>query len=375
MSKKAKTIGLLAGILLILVIAYASLLIYNAQKQKEEEAAAEEKENGILISEMEKDKITGFSYQINDADYSADVFTFQKKGDNWKYKADEAFPVSHSMVDAKLTILSKVYAKRVLEQKTGDLSKYGLDAPRLTVSATDGNQLVTYLIGDYNANSQTYYLKIKDRDEIYTVDGTLWLAFSLDLYDMAQVEEVPEIQTDHITHVQIKNAEDTVDFTFRREGTETDEKSQKVTITGTWYIEDGNGTLVKANASKTQLLMNILSGFEYNREVNYNCSEEELASYGLDQPVAELTIDYTIDEVDMKSVEQVELEDNLNEIHYETNSVEKQYRLLIGGSSSSYTYEDDCFAISNLSKAVVTVEATNVELLEGLRTADYIAAE
>ncbi len=370
MSKKAKTMGILGGLLLILVIAYASLFIYNARQQSGEE----ESEEGILIGELDAADITGFAFQVNAEDFENDVYTFHKSGDSWMYKDDSKFPVNQNVAEAKVTVLSAVYAKRLLEENPSDLSKYGLDEPVLTVSATDGRQTITYLVGDYNANTETYYIKIKDDPNVYTADGSLWVAFSMNLYDMAKVEEVPEIQLDHITHVNIQNGTDELDFTFNREGTEEEASTGKVTITGTWYIKDESGAIVPANSSKTQLLMNLLIELEYLSEINYNSSESELESYGLLSPSATVTIDYTVDEVDLKTVEQVEVDENVNEIAYETNSVEKQYVLKIGGSSSSYTYNDDYFATAGGSSAVMTVDASTVEMLKGLRAEDYISA-
>lgn len=371
MSKQTKTMLGMASILLVLVIAFFSIVIYSGQQERENEEAEAKKEEGIIISRLEQEKIQGFSFQVNAEDFDNEVYTFKKVGDTWFYNEDQKFPVNQSVVEAKTKVLSEMCAQRVIEKQTGDLAKYGLDDPILSVSVTNGKNVITYLLGDYNANSETYYLKIKDQNEIYTVDGSLWVGFSLNLSDLAQMDEFPEIQEDHIKKVNIKNTYDDVTFVFEQTGTEEDKTTGKITYTGTWYVEDLKGNLVKANQSKTALLMSILTKIEYANLADYDTTEEDMVSYGLKEPNTMVTIDYTVDEVDMDTVKQVAVGNNINTIEYETYSVDYQMVFTIGGSSEMVTYEDDYFVQTNQSKMIVTIDADTASVLAGVRTVDY----
>lgn len=370
MSKQTKTMVAMCGLLLVLLIAFASIVIYSGQQENTDENTAED---GIVISRLKKEDIAGFSFQVNNEDFDDGVYAFKKVGDTWYYNEDEQFPVNQSVADAKTTVLSELTAKRVIEKQTDDLSKYGLDTPIVTVSVTNGTSVITYLVGDYNANSETYYLKVKDQNEIYTVDGTLWMAFSMELYDFANIEEFPEIQTDHIVNVTIENAKNVARFSFQREGSETDEETGVTTYKGTWYVETEAGELVKANQSKTELLMSILANMEYASLVDYDCSAEDITAYGLNEPAVQITVNYTVDEVLMDTVQKVEVCDGVNVVEYETESVDHQLTMKIGDSSEAVNFKEEYFLWVNDGKSMVTIDADTAAVLAGIVGEEYAA--
>ncbi|MEI3413464.1 MAG: hypothetical protein V8Q57_09930 [Blautia sp.] len=54
----------------------------------------------------------------------------------------------------------------------------------------------------------------------------------------------------------------------------------------------------------------LFSSLAYASYVNYNCSESELAQYGLDKPYAEITVDYQEEAPDEENTEDVESADS-----------------------------------------------------------------
>lgn len=374
MSKKTKRLAILLGILVVLAAVYGVILVANQRQAKKEAEEADIAENGFLVKEMDVDKITGFSYQHpHDEEFSDQTYVFTKQGKKWYYKDDKDFPVNQTVLDTKLEDISKVYAKRLLEETDENFAAYGLDHPALIVSVTDGKETVTYNIGNYNEATADYYMNVEGTDKVYTVDATLWVAFGMELYDMVQMDKFPEIQLDHITRMQIKNADQELDFSFEVTGSNTDSQTGKVTNTGTWYIQDAEGKRVKANQNRTTALASSLVDLSYVQEVAYDCPDDKLADYGLADPNVTVTIDYTVEEVDMSSVQQVEIEENLNEIHYDSETVEKQLTLLVGNATEGYIFTDDYYVKTGDDSSIVTIETALAETLMGLQRDDFVA--
>ncbi len=375
MSKKTKRLVILLGLLAVLAAVYGIVLTVNHRQARKEAEEEEIAENGFLVKEMDMDKITGFSYQHpHDEEFSDKTYVFVKQGKKWHYKDDENFPVNQTVLDTKLEDLSKVYAKRLLEETDENFAAYGLDDPSLIVSVTDGKETITYNIGNYNETTADYYMNIDGTQKVYTVDATLWVAFGMELYDMVQMDKFPEIQADHITHLNVKTADQEMDLTFEVTGTNTDSKTGKITNTGIWHVKDGEGKSVKANQSRTNALVASLVDLSYVQEVEYNCQEDGLAAYGLDHPNAVITIDYTVEEVDMSSVEQVEIQENLNEIHYDSEVVDKQLVLQIGNATDGYIFTDDYYVKTSAGNSIMTIEAATAETLIKLQRDDFVAA-
>ncbi len=376
MSKKAKRLVILLAVLVALGAVYGVVAVYNHKQQEKADREAEIAENGFLVKEMDKDQITGFSYQHpHDDEFSDTKYTFVKEGQKWYYKDDKDFPVSQTVLETKLEDLSKVYAKRLLEETDENFATYGLDDPDLLISVSDGRETVTYQIGHYNESTADYYMNIKGTEQVYTVDGTLPVAFGMELYDMVKTKKFPEIRTDQISRVNIKTPERELEFTFDVTDTKTDSETGRTINVGDWYIVNDQGERVKANQSKTSVLISAITGISYVQEVEYNCPEDKLKDYGLDAPAVVITIDYTEEKVDTATIEQRPVGENINEIHYETDTLEKHLTLSLGNTTDTFTFTDDYYAKTSEDNSVLTIEAAVAELFMELNSQDYIVPD
>ncbi len=380
MSKKTKTMLLTLGVLAVLGAVLAGVLLLHRSNEEKDAAQQDLEENGIVIDTNDKDKIVSFSYTNKDPGYENGTFVFEKNGDKWIYAGDREFPLTQDLVQAKVDVLEKVYARRVVEESCQDLGKYGLDDPVMTVAFTDGSHDKTYYIGDYNASAQGYYMYMDGSETVYMVDGTLWGTYSVELYDMAAIPSYPSLSSDHFTHVtfEIKGG-DTLDFYFERDPdtgeTPKPYENGKKTITGKWYILDKDGNKTAANASRASILMSSLVDLEYVREVTYHATEEDRETFGLTDPAVKITIVYTEDVMDENTISQTQVEDNLSETQWDTREEEKTVVINIGDMTDSYTYSDDYYVQLDGMKEVVTLDESTVEIFSRLKLVDYIAGK
>lgn len=99
--------------------------------------------------------------------------SFEKVGDEWAIVEPAAYKTDGEMVRVLANKLESLDAIRVIEKRTNDLNKYGLDNPRLsvTLSLINGTEK-TLLIGEETASKYQYYVKDSQKDVICTLSHT-----------------------------------------------------------------------------------------------------------------------------------------------------------------------------------------------------------
>lgn len=242
--KKHRSLLILTGVLVILILAYLGLGSYNKKQEQKEGTKAQEK----IVTVTDIPDIREISYQ-----YEGNDFAFAKNKEMWTYTKDKAFPVAQSYIDAMASAFGNITAVRELEE-IDKLSDYGLEEPKYTVHLKDGEGTETIL---YFGNSveENYYMTLDDKEKVYTVSGTILDTISYELNDFLQKETLPVIGSSNLKKVIIteKGAQTIYD---------SGEESQKETLTA---IAGGFGAA------------------SFGTCVEYAVKDEKLASYGLDE--------------------------------------------------------------------------------------------
>lgn len=244
--KKKRSMYLLLGVLVLLVIVYFALQAFN-KNQQEKEAKKTESEK-IQITDIDKNDIAGLSYTDGSS-----TMNFIKDDGTWKVKDNGDFPLSQSQVEAMVTSAGQLTAVRKLSD-ADNISDYGLDQPQYTVTLKDSDGKETkLLIGD--TTGEDYYVMAEGKDTVYTIGSSLvqGLVFSLD--DLLQKETFPTVSTSEIQKVVITH-----------NGTETVYQSK--------------------NAGDEDALSTIgggLGAVSFSKCVDYSLTEDKLSQYGLDE--------------------------------------------------------------------------------------------
>ncbi|MCF0134154.1 MAG: DUF4340 domain-containing protein [Blautia sp.] len=219
----------------------------------------------------------------------AEEMVFQKSGDSWVYPENAGFPVDEQQIDSIFAKLADVIPERVLEEP-GELEEYGLDNPALsiTLKKTDETSF-TYLFGDTNSSTGDAYLQVEGEDAIYTVDGDIPESMQFSLYDVAEMEELPTVDSGSITKLSVqKNGEDFVTF----------QKDEETGIVWKMILEDGTESAV--DSTQLNSLTATATGLSYASMADY--PDDDLAKYGLEEPAAEIVLNYE-EEVEIESEE------------------------------------------------------------------------
>ena len=245
----------------------------NTYVSKEEKTESSEEESKTEVFSMKTDDIKSLEFIVDKKEV-----TFEKKDDSWVKKDETAFPVNQTTLDSAASAIETVEADRVLED-VEDLTEYGLDSPSNTVTVDTADGTTKFNIGDENTSTNQYYISKDDDDStVYVVAADTVSPFMNSLYDYAQGEDFPTIDSSTVKKVQVSENKDSYVLEENSDG-------------ATWDVS-GDGSSDKESADTTAA-GNVTSGlgsFAFDQFVNYNA--EDLSQYGLDKPYATITVDY-----------------------------------------------------------------------------------
>ena len=273
--KRFKKLGILLGLLAVLCIATFALSRY---EEKQEQI----RNSDEIILEIPGDSVTALSWE-----YSGGSLAFNRTDEGWKYREDEAFPVSEEKVNAILEKFEDFGVTFIIED-VEDYSQYGLDDPEATLHLTTAEQSYDIRLGDFSRMDEQRYIDIGD--------GNVYL-----------VREDPMDYIDSslsamILHDDTPGFEKVVDITFS--GSEnytvvrTDESTDTYNPEDDIYFVERNGETVPLDTGKVRTYLNTVTSLDLLDYVTYNATEEELQTCGLDEPMLSVTVNYTYTETD-----------------------------------------------------------------------------
>ena len=270
MKKSTKLVSAVV-VLAVLGGVYVGLNTYVSKEEKTESSSEEESKTEVFSVKTDDIKSLGFIVDKK-------AVTFEKKDDSWVKEDETDFPVNQTTLDSAASAIETVEADRVLED-VEDLTEYGLDSPSNTVTVDTADGTTKFDIGDENTSTNQYYISRDDDDStVYVVAADTVSPFMNSLYDYAQGEDFPTIDSSTVKKVQVSEDKDSYVLEENSDG-------------ATWDVS-GDGSSDKESADTTAA-GNVTSGlgsFAFDQFVNYNA--EDLSQYGLDKPYATITVDY-----------------------------------------------------------------------------------
>ena len=341
MKKSTKLVSAVV-VLAVLGGVYVGLNTYVSKEEKAESSSEEESKTEVFSVKTDDIKSLGFIVDKKEV-------TFEKKDDSWVKKDETAFPVNQTTLDSAASAIETVEADRVLED-VEDLAEYGLDSPSNTVIVDTADGTTKLNIGDENTSTNQYYISKDDDDStVYVVAADTVSPFMNSLYDYAQGEDFPTIDSSTVKKVQVSEDEDSYVLEENSDG-------------ATWDVS-GDGSSDKESADTTAA-GNVTSGlgsFAFDQFVNYNA--ENLSQYGLDKPYATITVDYqeeveddstdstesgendsTASESDSENSDTTDTDSSSGDADSKTTTVDKQLVIYVGdeaGDGSRYVTVDN----------------------------------
>ena len=341
MKKSTKLVSAVV-VLAVLGGTYVGLNTYVSKEEKTESSSEEESKTEVFS--VKTDDIKSLEFIVDKKET-----TFEKKDDSWVKKDETAFPVNQTTLDSAASAIEKVEADRVLED-VEDLTEYGLDSPSNTVTVDTADGTTKLNIGDENTSTNQYYISKDDDDStVYVVAADTVSPFMDSLYDYAQGEDFPTIDSSTVKKVQVSGNKDSYVLEENSDG-------------ATWNVSsDGSSDKESADTTAAGNVTSGLGSFAFDQFVNYNA--EDLSQYGLDKPYATITVDYqeevkndgtdstesgendsTASESDSESSDTTDTDSSSEDADSKTTTVDKQLVIYVGdeaGDGSRYVTVDN----------------------------------
>lgn len=228
MKKQKKQFLIFVIVLLVAVLTYIGLTVYN--KKSEEKKAQEEADATIYLTDgITSEDVVSFSY-----DYDGTQLEFEYEDGVWYYAADHSINIDQDAVLNMLNTLTGSTADLVTES-ADDLSEFGLDQPVKTVTLHTAEQTVTVLGGDHNEVMGQYYAMREGTDAVYLVTVSVETTFDLGLDGLIVVEETTED-----TEVVLEEATETL----------SESSTENVSEDATEEVADGSTEDVQENPTE-----------------------------------------------------------------------------------------------------------------------------
>lgn len=270
MKKSTKLVSAVV-VLAVLGGVYVGLNTYVSKEEQTESSSEEENKTEVFSVKTEDIKSLEFIVDKKET-------TFEKKDDSWVKKDETDFPVNQTTLDSAASAIETVEADRVLKN-VDNLTEYGLDSPSNTITVDTSDGTTKFNIGDENTSTNQYYITKDDDDStVYVVAASTVTPFMDSLYDYAQGEDFPTIDSSTVKKVQVSEDKDSYVLEENSDG-------------ATWDVSsDGSSDKETADTTAAGNVTSGLRNFAFDQFVDYNA--EDLSKYGLDKPYATITVDY-----------------------------------------------------------------------------------
>lgn len=284
MRKKARTLVILAVVLVLCIGAYIAVTVYNnAQARK----AADEAKAKVLWPDGRGAPVA-ISYTTEDK-----TLSFVREDGTWKVADNKDFPLTQASLTGLASALEHLTAVRTFDAAS-DLSAYGLDKPKYTVTADDSEgRVLTLRIG--SETNGDYYAMTQDGGKIHTISSSVVDNLKPDYLGMITLDTLPSFSSTSIETLTVTDG--TASLTLSQHKNKDD--------TYTWFVVRGDAVTaadeitVDASVGKTpeKLIDAAAKAVSYIRFTScaaYKPDDAELKTFGLDTPRLTVRADYTV---------------------------------------------------------------------------------
>ena len=268
MRKKQRTLCILLGVFALVCI--AAVLV-----SRHEEKVEQIKNSGETILSIPSDTVTALSWTNEDG-----TFSFAKDG-AWVYDGDSAFPVDEEKINNLLSQFENFTAAFVIDD-VEDYAQYGLDEPVCTIHITAGEESHTVELGDFSKMDEQRYISIGD-GKAYLVSHDPLDEFGAVLRDLIRDDTIPEFDT--VKQIAFSGEES---YTIRYDEAGTSICADDV------YFTDGT----PLDTDTVNEWLTALRSLDLTNYVSYSATDEELQTFGLDNPALTVALDYSSSDED-----------------------------------------------------------------------------
>lgn len=266
---RSKRLSILLCVLVIFCVLTLGVSKYEERKEKI-------KNSDEIIMELNSEDVTELSWE-----YESETLAFHKD-ENWLYDEDEHFPVNEEKINQLLKNFQSFGVSFIIEDAE-DLSQYGLSDPLCKIHIGLGEETYEVSLGNYSEMDEERYVSIGDGN-VYLVKDDPLDSFDVELSDMIQHDEIPEF--DLVTEIQFAGSEN-------YKAVYNEENEVTYSTKDVYFVKEDSGEL-PLDTENIENYVDVIRELKLTNYVSYNAADEELKTYGLDNPDLTVTLQYRV---------------------------------------------------------------------------------
>jgi hypothetical protein len=196
--------------LLVATAAFAILagLLYWSDHRKPSAEAANPADAAPSILKLDENLITKLELKKKDAP----EIQLTKSGSDWKITEPKTFAADQSTISSMLSTISSLNADRLIDDKSSDLQRYGLDHPSLEVDVTEkDNKSQRLLLGNETPTGSAAYTALAGDARVFTVAGYHKTSLDKTLNDLRD-KRLLTVSPDKISQLEIAGPNGDIEF-------------------------------------------------------------------------------------------------------------------------------------------------------------------
>lgn len=196
--------------LLVATAAFAILagLLYWSDHRKPSAEAANPADAAPSILKLDENSITKLELKKKDAP----EIQLNKSGSDWKITEPKALAADQSTVSGMLATLSSLSSERLVEEKSSDLQRYGLEHPSLELDFSEkDNKSQRLLLGDDTPTGNATYAALAGDPRVFTIAGYHKTSLEKSLNDLRD-KRLLTVTPDKVSRLEIAGSNGEIEF-------------------------------------------------------------------------------------------------------------------------------------------------------------------
>lgn len=199
--KRSRNLLILLVVLLLLGGCYLFLKYRPVKNTADDSNTTKTAAQSIVLAKLDTAKLNLIRIQS-----SRGSLSLRHKASGWVADSASGIKLEQYTIDSLASNISNLSALQEIETAPADLAQYGLDNPRVTVTARESDQKqIIIRVGDETPTGNAYYAMVQGDPKVYTISGYVGQSFDVTLDDLRD-KSLPAINTQELEYLLIAPA-------------------------------------------------------------------------------------------------------------------------------------------------------------------------
>ena len=192
----------------VVFLGLAGTLYWSDHRKPSAEAAKPDADAAPSILKLDENSITKVELKKKDAV----PITLAKSGSDWNITEPRPLGTDQATVSGMLSTISSLNSDRLVDEKAGDLQRYGLSAPAFEVDVTEkDNKTQRLLLGDETPTGSAVYAALAGDPRVFTIASYQKTSLDKGLNDLRD-KRLLTVSLDKVSRLEISGKSGEIEF-------------------------------------------------------------------------------------------------------------------------------------------------------------------